>query len=532
MAWLRLLFITLLVIGIFFRFVNLDRKVYWEDESYASLRISGYTEVEVLQQVFNGREIGIKDLQKYKHINPEKSLIDTIKSLATEDPQHPPLYYVMARFWTQWFGNSVETKRSLSALISLLAFPCIYWLCQELFNSPLTGWMAIALIAVSPFHLLYAQEVREYGLWTVTILLSSAALLRAIRLQTNFSWWIYAASVALGLYSYLSSGLVVIGYGIYVVAVEGFRLSKAVTGYLLASFTGLLAFAPWLLVVMTNLNQIQSTTRWTNEKLPLLALLKEWALNLSRVFLDLNNRSGFKVTFTNLIIALLVGYAFYFLYRKAPKRAWLFILTLMGVTGMVLVLPDLFFGGHRSTITRYLIPCYLSAELAVTYLLATQITFIVNTWKQKLWQIIMSMLVTAGVLSCATSSQAETWWNKGPTNSYYQAANSINQVTHPLVISDAGVGNILSLTYLLDTKVRLQLVPVCYTCPINSPLAVKLNSPVAIQQNLPKVSPSFSDIFLFDSSEALRQEFEKDRKYKISLVPNSKSLLWRLKKYG
>jgi len=64
--------------------------------------------------------------------------------------------------------------RSLSAIISLLVFPGVYWLLPGIWV--VNGWIAIALIAVSPFHILYAQEAREYSLWTVTIALSSAAL--------------------------------------------------------------------------------------------------------------------------------------------------------------------------------------------------------------------------------------------------------------------------------------------------------------------------------------------------------------------
>ncbi|MCA1991587.1 MAG: hypothetical protein LDL41_06000 [Coleofasciculus sp. S288] len=75
-VWLRFLIIVLLVLGIFFRFVNLDRRVYWVDETYTSLRISGYRQIEVAEQIFDGHEIGIEDLQKYQRINPEKSLID------------------------------------------------------------------------------------------------------------------------------------------------------------------------------------------------------------------------------------------------------------------------------------------------------------------------------------------------------------------------------------------------------------------------------------------------------------------------
>jgi uncharacterized membrane protein len=55
----RLLCIVWLVLGVFFRFVNLDRKIYWHDESYTSLRISGYTLAEVKKQVFDGHEVGL-----------------------------------------------------------------------------------------------------------------------------------------------------------------------------------------------------------------------------------------------------------------------------------------------------------------------------------------------------------------------------------------------------------------------------------------------------------------------------------------
>lgn len=117
---LQFLVISLLLLGIFFRFVNLDRKVYWHDEAYTSLRISGYTSTELNQQIFNGQIRGIEDLRKYQQPNSEKGLIDTIKSLAADDAQHPPLYYVLVRLWVQLFGNSVAVTRSFSALISLL----------------------------------------------------------------------------------------------------------------------------------------------------------------------------------------------------------------------------------------------------------------------------------------------------------------------------------------------------------------------------------------------------------------------------
>jgi uncharacterized membrane protein len=126
---LRFLITILLVLGIFFRFVSLDQKVYWIDEAFTSLIVCGYTEAEVVQQVSNAPLVSIEALQKYQRPNAEKSVVDTIKSLAVEDPHHPPFYYVLARFWAQWFGNSVAAMRSLAALLSLMALPCIYSIC-------------------------------------------------------------------------------------------------------------------------------------------------------------------------------------------------------------------------------------------------------------------------------------------------------------------------------------------------------------------------------------------------------------------
>lgn len=105
--------------------------------------------------------------------------------------------------------------RSLSAWISLLVFPRVYWLCWQLFRSASVGWMAVTIVAVAPFHVLYGQEARPYMMFAVLVLLSNAILLRAIAIQKSTAkfkspsklskavWSIYAIALSLGLYSSL-----------------------------------------------------------------------------------------------------------------------------------------------------------------------------------------------------------------------------------------------------------------------------------------------------------------------------------------
>lgn len=508
--WLRVVIVVLLVLGIFFRFANLDLKVYWEDEAFTSLRISGYTESELIQQVFNGQEIKVADLQKYQRPNPEKSVFDTIKGLAIEEPQHTPLYFILVRFWVQLFGNSVAVTRSLSAVISLLILPCIYWLCRELFESPLTGWIAVGLIAVSPFHVVYAQEAREYSLWTMTIVLSSAVLLWAMRKKTKLSWGVYAATVALGLYSYLFSIFVAIGHGIYVFVSEKFRFSKTVTVYLIASLVGFIAFSPWLVVVATNWLAAAKTTHvLVSPTVSRISLFRDLAHYIRNSFLDLE--IGFYLT---PFVLVLVGYSLYFLCRKSPQNIRLFILSLMGVTAVVLILPDFLSGTAKLLVGRYIIPFYLGIQLAVAHLFASQINS-ASLSKQKLWKGIMAVVISVGVLSCAIISQAELSFSKLQNRDNPQLAQIINQAKHPILISDLSdpdnPGYLVSLNYSLNPKIRLRLV----------------DNP----QKLKNID-NFSDIFLFNPGQALQEQLKLNYKIQpVQIEPgNNEEKLWRIEK--
>ena len=522
--YLQFLLVIVLILGVFFRFVNLERKVYWIDEVHTSLRTSGYKRTEFVEQVPVNRILKIEDLQKFQHLSPEKNWSDTFNALAA-NAEHTPLYYLIMRLGMQWFGSSVTVTRGLTALISLLVFPYIYLLCLELFKSPLVGWIAMALVAVSPIHVVYAQEAREYSLWTVTILLSSVSLLRAMRLNTKFSWGIYAVTVALGLYSQMLSALIFVGHGIYVFAIESLRLSKTFTAYLFASLAGFITLTPWIVLYFINASTVGE---WILQKLSLFTLFKRWLINLSLVFFDIqigyNNQlfdieSGNDVvqfgysdslTYVIPLFIILIVYSIYFICKQTKKSVWLFILTLIGMPAITLVLPDIISGGQRSTIGRYLFPCYLGIQIAVAYLITTQITSIsIKPWQQKFWQLLMLTLFSAGILSCAVSSQAETWWNK--YSSYYnpQVAQIINQTTQPLVISSQKrVSRITSLSYELEPKVRLLLVD---------------------GTKIPNIIDGFSDIFLFRPSGELQSNLEKNQKYKLQIIHRLGSL-WRLQK--
>ncbi len=154
--------------------------------------------------------------------------------------------------------------RSFFCFYKFINFPALYWLCQELFQSKIVGLVAIAIIAVSPFYLVYAQEARMYSFYTLNILISSAALHRAMRLNTKPSWSIYSITLLLGLYTHLLFSLVAIGQGIYVAVNQGLRARKILIAYLSAFLAGILAFLPWLFLIITQSDKVQETINWSS----------------------------------------------------------------------------------------------------------------------------------------------------------------------------------------------------------------------------------------------------------------------------
>ena len=93
--------------------------------------------------------------------------------------QHPPLYYVLLHYWILIFGDAQGAARALSALCSGLAIPLFYGASRYLFP-PRTALLATLLLALSPFHLRYAQEVRMYALLTLTTAAAFYCLLRVL----------------------------------------------------------------------------------------------------------------------------------------------------------------------------------------------------------------------------------------------------------------------------------------------------------------------------------------------------------------
>jgi uncharacterized membrane protein len=453
---LRYLLVCVVLIGICLRCIHLDQKPYWFDETYTMLRVSSYSEQDVVKELLTGQVIQAGDFLKYQTLSSEKGALGTVIGLAKEEPQLPPLYFLVAKLWAQGFGSSKVAMRSLSVMGSLLTFPVLYWLCLELFASSTTGWMAMALFAVSPINLRYAQEIRQYSFWLTLVLLSCVLLLRAIRRPTKLNWGIYTLSVISALYCHLLAILLLIAQGLYIGVLEGLRLSKSVVAYGISLGISIVCLLPWLWITWHNRSAVIKMLAWTNTPLSLSNLIQGAAASLTHIFFAWHLRYHSLFIYLAIPSLILILYALYYLRSKTSIRVWLFILMVVGVTALPFLFADVVLGGRRTFSERYFFASYAGIFLALAYLLTSKLTNQGAISNTRIWQWITVFLFSGSILSSSMGSFHKTWW--GWSEFDVEISSIVHQFSHPLVISDMPLGMVLPLARELHPQINLQLL--------------------------------------------------------------------------
>src|SRR5512138_131891 len=93
--------------------------------------------------------------------------------------QHPPLYYLLLHSWVAHNGDTPYYTRLFSALFGTATIPIIYLIGKRI-SGDVVGLAAAVLLALSPFHIFYAQETRMYTLLTFNAAVAIYALVRLL----------------------------------------------------------------------------------------------------------------------------------------------------------------------------------------------------------------------------------------------------------------------------------------------------------------------------------------------------------------
>jgi 4-amino-4-deoxy-L-arabinose transferase-like glycosyltransferase len=161
---------------------------------------------------------------------------------------HPPLYYLLLHLWTDLLSSASTMVRLLSVLAGTATVALIYLTGRELLGER-GGLLAALLLAISPFHVYYSQEVRMYGLVTLLGLAAFYCALKMEGSERRTLWWFgYVLAASAALYTQYYAAFLLIGLNLWVLAfwLRERRPFRSMVPWLGAQAAVVLLFLPWV----------------------------------------------------------------------------------------------------------------------------------------------------------------------------------------------------------------------------------------------------------------------------------------------
>ncbi len=160
------------------------------------------------------------------------------------DPQGP-LPHVLLRLWTAVGGSGDLSLRLWSAIAGVVGVALVAVAFRAVL--PRAATIGTWLFALSPFHIWYSQEVRNYVFLIAASVVVLWTLTRALDRSTFRGWIGHGAALTALLLCNLSGGVLLPAMGLYLL----FDRRDRILPWLAAAAAALAATAPWIVVELT-----------------------------------------------------------------------------------------------------------------------------------------------------------------------------------------------------------------------------------------------------------------------------------------
>lgn len=182
-----MLLISILLLGTFLRFYNIDKESFWLDEGETGLAVKRYSTSQILYNIIQKGQV----LPTYYYTHNSQL----------------PVYFILIKEWSKIFGINELSLRSFSAIFGSLALILIFYLTKYLIDSRV-ALIATFLSSVNLTLIWYSQEARQYSYLLFLSLLSVILLLKCLKerriifilpllivnvliVYSNFSWILF-----------------------------------------------------------------------------------------------------------------------------------------------------------------------------------------------------------------------------------------------------------------------------------------------------------------------------------------------------
>lgn len=506
---LRKVFITVslaaLLVGAFFRFHGLQQKLFWQDEAYTALRVTGHSNSDYVK-LFDGRVHSVNQVLSFQQLDKGTSDAHSLVLLQKEEPHQGPLYYFIERYFVDAIGSSIAAFRFLSAVLGVLGIGLAYLFGRKLFSSATGGLLLASLIATSPFFILYSTQARAYALLIDATLFASWAFLIARSTNSVRTWALYALALVLGLYTDPIFILTIVAHFVVMLILDR-KKPTVVRRFLSACVASFVLLTPWIINAVFAWRNVSGQLDWGRTVFPATYFVDKWVFNITALFFDYEfHNQRFIVLVPFFILVVLFACIFTVRWSSAVVRA--FALTLPAVTFGCFVLLDLLQGAHYSTIMRYVSAGWIGIMCAVAATLLAGIS------SQRHILRVGTLVCYVAILVCGAGSAIArdgivNWWDNNDHIAYQDVAAVLNEKQRPLIITEAHWHMPLVLAHYLRSDASF--------------LLLRENEPFPLPHDLDK----YENAFLVGPSSVMLAHAEANGVHLVNVSPASTNLITR-----
>jgi len=210
------LLLLILLLSVSLRIYHLGKNSFWYDEAISLAEQERYSFIKAIQ---------------YGQYNTD-----------------PPLFTFIL-YLCPFLKQSEFTLRLLPLFFSVLGVLLIYAVGKTLFNKN-TGLVGAFILAICPFHIYYAQELRQYSLFTFLALASIYYYVKANNENNRASWINFTLWTSILLYSH--------NYALFLLIAENihffiFQRREIIKKWLTSQVCITLLYLPWLVNIIWQL---------------------------------------------------------------------------------------------------------------------------------------------------------------------------------------------------------------------------------------------------------------------------------------
>lgn len=169
---------------------------------------------------------------------------------------HPPLYFLLIRLWAEVAGTSEFALRWPSVLAGILSL-CFTWQLGSRVAGHSVGFVAVLLLALSPFLVEFSRMARYYSLVQALGTLSTLSLLVAWKSNKIRFWALYGLVSVLLLYTFYLGIALLLAHGLVVMF---YAHSRERAQWLACAFLVSICFLPWVAVVGPQIGRASAMT--------------------------------------------------------------------------------------------------------------------------------------------------------------------------------------------------------------------------------------------------------------------------------